>query len=387
MITITARNVNDALPQGVALLRRQGVREDSRNGPVLRAPCPVTTVYERPCERVLFDPVRDANPFMHLVEALWMIAGRDDLKQLTPYVKRMADFSDDGGRTQPGAYGERWRQHWYATDKVEDTDSSYTLRVLDQLNWAIRRLRTNPSDRRVVISMWDPGVDIPAADAGGKDVPCNLNMMPWVSDGRLHLSITNRSNDIIMGLYGANAVHFSLVLEYMAVRIGLPVGTMTVFSNNYHAYLADLPKVETAGLASWAGPYVTGLVEPLPIFDDWDVSSPSWEKGREKHKEHLDVESDEQRERVLQEDLRVFFDHGAFEASTKARWSFLRRVAAPMALAHEHWRETRGEDRFLGATEILQQVAATDWRLAALEWVGRRHQRWVKAADDGVGHG
>src|ERR1700722_12558914 len=109
MHVIHAQNVNDAYVQGVRLLRRIGTQEHSRNGPVLRAPCPVTTVYTHPLERVLFDPERDANPFFHVVEALRMIAGRNTIKDLMPYVPRMGEFSDDGRVTQPAAYGERWR--------------------------------------------------------------------------------------------------------------------------------------------------------------------------------------------------------------------------------------------------------------------------------------
>jgi hypothetical protein len=57
---INARNVNDALPAGIAYLLEHGVREESRAGPVLVSPTPVTTVYERPQERVLFSPARNA---------------------------------------------------------------------------------------------------------------------------------------------------------------------------------------------------------------------------------------------------------------------------------------------------------------------------------------
>ena len=101
MHTINARNAQQALPKGLYLLTKQGVREQSRAGEVLRFPGPVVTVLEKPQERVIFHPWRDANPFFHIVEAAWMLAGRDDLASLTPYVKKMAEFSDDGGVTQP----------------------------------------------------------------------------------------------------------------------------------------------------------------------------------------------------------------------------------------------------------------------------------------------
>ena len=33
-----------------------------------------------PTKELLFDPDRDANPFFHFMEGLWMLAGFNDLK-------------------------------------------------------------------------------------------------------------------------------------------------------------------------------------------------------------------------------------------------------------------------------------------------------------------
>ena len=374
MLNINARNPNQALPQALHLLYEAGIREKTRTGPVLRAPGPVATVLQRPCERVVTHAWRDANPFFHIVEALWMLAGRDDLKQLTPYVPNMGKFSDDGGKTQPGAYGKRWRGHRDPWQKIDGGGWR------DQLNWAVRRLRKDPGDRRVVIQMWDPDTDIQAVEDGGKDVPCNLTMLPWVLDGALHLTIFNRSNDIIWGLYGANAVHFSVALEYLAGRIGLQVGTMTTVSNNFHGYLATMPEKDCARspvgvqmAANYLDPYDAQKIKPYSLFTEFPAAGP-----------YSESELDHRRERVFQEDLLIFFEHGWREAATKARWPFLRRVAVPLAAAHEHWRITKGEDRYLGALGILEQCQASDWRLAAQEWIQRRYDKWQNAADDGV---
>src|ERR1041385_2620797 len=103
MHTLYVRNVHEALPRAIEHLLSEGIERDSRNGPVLMTEYPVTTVYTLPCERVLFHPQRDANPFFHLYEALWMIAGRRDLKPLLRYARNMGNYSDDG-ETLHGAY-------------------------------------------------------------------------------------------------------------------------------------------------------------------------------------------------------------------------------------------------------------------------------------------
>lgn len=350
MITINVRNVNHALHEGITLIRDRGVQESSRNGPVFRVPEPVTTVYRRPMERVLFAPWRDANPFFSLVESMWMLAGRDTLADLTPYVKRMSEFSDDGGETQPGAYGRRWRDHTLPDDNMGAASWG------DQLDWVVKRLRENPSDRRAVIQMWDPGVDMDRADFGSKDVPCNLTALPWVSDGALHLTVFCRSNDMILGAYGANAVHFSVLLEYLAGRLGLPVGTYTQISNNFHAYEVDILRVPEVPIGRLQDPYDLGLVEPLSMYKDWGKDD-----GFSPYKQQLRV------------DLSRFFDEGD---SGNARWPFLRDVAGPMADAHATWK-AGGPKKALRTVQLLASVQASDWRRAAIEWIQRRTKEEV----------
>ena len=63
MHVIKAENVNHAYTAGKNFLADHGEEHDSRAGKVLRSPIPVTTIYEEPCQRVLFNAVRDCNPF------------------------------------------------------------------------------------------------------------------------------------------------------------------------------------------------------------------------------------------------------------------------------------------------------------------------------------
>ena len=159
MKTITARNVNGAILRGVDLFKdKVNYREqESRNGKTLEAVEPVTTKYLRPTERVCLIPERDANPFFHFIESMWMLAGRNDLQSLTYYVASMSDFSDDG-ETLWGAYGYRWRQYFHK----------------DQINMVIKLLKENPDDRRAVLQMWDANKDLARVS---KDVPCNTCLL------------------------------------------------------------------------------------------------------------------------------------------------------------------------------------------------------------------
>lgn len=361
MITIESHNVNDALWAGASMLRQMGVQRDSRNGPVLVAPAPVSTVYMNPTERVMLHPGRDANPFFHLVEALWMLAGRQDLATLTEFVKNMSNFSDDGGKTQPGAYGFRWRHQF-------DYRRGITL---DQLQWAVRRLKADPDDRRVVIQMWDPAADAYAADNGGKDVPCNLLALPTIgTDGRLNLTVYNRSNDMVWGAYGANAVHFSVLQEYIAAMVGVPVGCYWQVANNFHGYLSTIGKAGEewpwgqSGLFGTSGqflpdPYGAGRIRPMPMFTGLTEA------------EALD-------------DIEMFLEN---PARVDIRSAFLRRVACPMVMAHRAFKLRGGLEGVASAREVLEQMPAdNDWRAGATLWLDNREAKLIRDRDDGVSH-
>lgn len=348
MQTLFVRNVNEAYHQGLDLLRRNGVRADSRAGPVLALPYPVMTVYERPTERVLMDKTRDANPFFHLVEALWMLAGRDDAALLNRYVKDFgARFAEPWG-TLHGAYGYRWRRHF----------------SVDQINPIIHRLTQNPDDRRLVLTMWDPDRDLVQIDPPYKDVPCNTHIYPRIVEGALDLTVLCRSNDMIWGAYGANAVHFSFLQEYLAGRIGVKVGRMYQFSNNMHAYVDVLEKLERQkvvfiprGMAMSEAPpdqiREMPYVEPydtfssLPIGTDWV----RWDEDLANFMAWLDEDPDSM-------------------ATLSGEWrnEWFTKVAAPMVVAHKAW---RGKSP-LAAVAFVEGIASPDWRAAVGQWFDKR---------------
>ena len=142
MHVIRAFDVTSALTVGLRYLAKEGDRSPSRNGDVIEAPGPVTTVFERPMRRVLTSPVRDANPFFHLIESLWMLAGRADVALLNHYIHDFGErFAEPTGYVH-GAYGARWRD-WLGIDQIE---------------YIIKKLRNDPTTRQAVLQMQQNGV-------------------------------------------------------------------------------------------------------------------------------------------------------------------------------------------------------------------------------------
>jgi len=225
---------------------------------------------------------------------------------------------------------------------------------VNQLPDIISMLRENPDDRRCVLQMWDVEVDLGRA---GRDVPCNTHIYFLVNDGQLDMTVCCRSNDIILGAYGANAVHFSMLQEFMAAGIGVGVGSYWQISNNFHAYRNDdLAKVWSLRdqapdpfRTSEDNPYFSPSINTFPL-----VSTPV--------------------EQWLQ-DLDMFLNEGVVVG---LRDPFFRRVAQPMMMAHKAYKSETGAERYRAADEIIQQCHAQDWRLSCTEWIQRRKIAWER---------
>lgn len=321
MFHIVADDINELLHAGALEVLNNGITEDTRNGPVLRLPGPLVTEWTNPRKRVLFSVIRDANPFFHLMEALWMLAGRDDVAFVSKFNSRIAEFSDDGVKFH-GPYGHRWRHAFH----------------MDQLEVCVQMLRHNPSDRRVVMAMWHPLHDL---NHQGKDIPCNTHIYFSTVRGVLDMTVCNRSNDMIWGLYGANAVHMSIMMELVARATGLELGTMYTLSNNAHFYpnnfkysLEDIVDEEPTV-------YLDGASHSQVLFKTMD--------GYKLFLKDC-------------EDLCA----GTHPAP---RTEFFRDTIFPMYRA---WECHKNGNTKMAKKIAEKEVQSIDWGAAAAEWLGRR---------------
>lgn len=182
----------------------------------------VTEISE-PWHHCILLPSRRWNPFLALSEALWILAGRDDVQALIPYNSHIKDYSDDGVHLY-GAYGKR---------------------IYHQIDPLIERLRKDTSDRRAVLAIWDadqrPDKYNDDLTVNSKDPPCNTQVMFKLRDNKLHMTVINRSNDLHFGLFAVNLPTFGILQSYIAARLGVDMGTQTHFSNSLHIY-TDEPR-------------------------------------------------------------------------------------------------------------------------------------------------
>lgn len=353
MFSYKANDVNAALSYGLQHLLREGVQEESRAGTVLVAPGPVCVEYTTPRQRVLYSPTRDANHVFHLMEFLWFMSGSNDIEFPVFFNASYAQFSDDG-KTMWDSYGWRWRKFF----------------GYDQLGTIAAELRAIPTSRRCVLSMWNGmaqsewhhplqnepwSEDLHVATHGGKAVPCNTHAYFAIKSGKLNMTVMNRSNDAMWGCFGANAVHFSFLLEYMAMRIGVPMGSYFQFTNNLHAYTDKFTidalnliehECDTVGALPETGPAITeGFDIDLALFMPWAL-------------------------RVIRSTppANGYTGDEAVLAVPACKTPFFTDVAIPMFLT---WVYRKWKDE-ASMNICLDGIEAPDWKRAVSEWIDRR---------------
>ena len=168
-------------------------------------------------------------------ELLWFLAMKgkerasdEDLKVLnesertiwtdnaeSDYWKPKVQFKGDLGRV----YGVQWR-NWRAPDGT----------VVDQIAELIKKLKTAPYDRRLIVSAWNPGE---LADMALP--PCHMFFQCFVSDGALSLHMVQRSCDMFLGV-PFNIASYSLLLHMLAQVSGLKAKECILTLQDAHVY-------------------------------------------------------------------------------------------------------------------------------------------------------
>ena len=131
------------------------------------------------------------------------------------YWKPKVQFKGDLGRV----YGIQWR-NWRAPDGS----------VVDQIAELIKKLKTAPYDRRLIVSAWNPGE---LADMALP--PCHMFFQCFVSDGALSLHMVQRSCDMFLGV-PFNIASYSLLLHMLAQVTGLKAKECILTLQDAHVY-------------------------------------------------------------------------------------------------------------------------------------------------------
>ncbi|MCJ1699331.1 thymidylate synthase [Rathayibacter festucae] len=281
-------------------------------------------------------PERHGNVFASIVETLWVLAGRDDIATLEPYLPRAALFSDDG-RVWRGAYGPRLRD-WYG---------------VDQLARVRNLLVTDPNTRRAVVTIFDPQRDY----FESVDIPCTNWLQFDLRDGQLNLSVVMRSNDLIWGFSGINAFEWSVLLEMMARWVSAQVGELHFYVGSLHVYERHYGRADAiiSGQGVVSGNVAgEGRSSYLGRFEDLDLELRDWF--------------------IFEHALRANDESAVHDAYLRIADPLLRDFAA---MTQAYWSLKRGAlDR---VDAWMSRVKDKDLRAAGKDYV-----RWTAAKESGA---
>ncbi len=169
-------------------------------------------------------------------ELLWFLEGSNDYKRLNElgskiwdanaeadYWKPKAKFEGDVGRV----YGVQWRS-WNGPDD----------KVIDQIANAIENIKTDPGNRRIIVSAWNPGeLDQMALP------PCHIIFQFYVQGDELSLQMYQRSADMFLGV-PFNIASYSLLLSMIAHVTGLKAKEFIHVLGDAHIYENHIDQVK-----------------------------------------------------------------------------------------------------------------------------------------------
>jgi len=173
-------------------------------------------------------------------ELIWFVKGDTNAKHLNEKKIRIWDgnasreFLDKLGLTDREewdlgpVYGFQWR-HFGAA--YENMHTDYTGTGIDQLADVIKKIKDEPTSRRILMSAWNPTALNEMALP-----PCHILSQFWVSaDGKLSCQMYQRSCDLGLGV-PFNIASYALLTCMLAQVCGLKRGEFIHTMGDAHVY-------------------------------------------------------------------------------------------------------------------------------------------------------
>lgn len=182
-------------------------------------------------------------------EILWYLMGSTNIKYLVDNDVHIWDeWADKNGDLGP-IYGAQWR-NWTTYEQMYDVGEQMFINTfekgkpIDQVADVVKKLRTNPTDRRIIISAWNVA-DIPKM----RLPPCHALFQFW-SDGQGGLSchLYQRSCDVGLGVpfnivqYSILTHMFAQVTGHVAKEFVWTGGDVHIYNNHVDALKEQLPR-------------------------------------------------------------------------------------------------------------------------------------------------
>ena len=219
------------------------------------------------------------------IELLWYLKGTGDISFLKENGINIWDSWVRPGTTDLGpVYGVQWRK-WKKHNIVRFADAvahldgdstSYTLfnakvtiEEIDQVKNLIEKIKSNPTDRRMIVSAWNPA-DLPDMQLP----PCHMTWQCNVVGNKLNMHLLQRSVDVPIGL-PFNLICYAMLTHMIAHVTGLEVGDFVWTGVDVHIYEDQVEKMKEMlarpEIPSTAKLRITRQVEDIDSFGVDDV--------------------------------------------------------------------------------------------------------------------
>lgn len=119
-----------------------------------------------------------------------------------------------------------------------------TMGFESQMHYVINQIKTNPTSRRIMMSMFN--ADDQLTKAKESLIECAYTLHFSVKDSKLHTSLIQRSGDFLSacGSGQFNVVQYSALIHAVAMECDLEVGVFTHFIQDLHIYNKHVPQIE-----------------------------------------------------------------------------------------------------------------------------------------------
>jgi hypothetical protein len=171
---------------------------------------------------------------------------------------------------------------------------------------------------------------------------------------------------MLLGMCGANYVHFSYLQEYIALALGVGVGYYHQITNNLHIYTS--PKEE-------GSPWLPGKCDPVKMMEAQSYYPDDTEVDRLPLYTHRD-EFDSEIHHLFQSEMWKSDNPQHF---TMYRSRYLTHIVVPMILAFNHHKKRD----YTKAHKYASLIQQTDWRIDCTRWLTAREKMYNRALDDG----
>lgn len=185
---------------------------------------------------------RKINYGFALGEAWWIVSGSNRLSDITQFMKKYKDYSDDGFFLN-GAYG---------------------VKFVDQLRYVADTLETDRDSRQAVINIWREN------PRQSKDIPCTISHQYFIRDDKLHLVATMRSQDMVWGLC-YDSFTFTMMAKTVqtllrARGVEVEMGNLYINQGSAHIYEPYWDSVQ-----GWVDDFETdGFIWNDPTFSSYE---------------------------------------------------------------------------------------------------------------------